>query len=146
MYTQYTYISAEYVIFLLLSIFISAASTIYGFGDLLGFHVNSLEARAPFKFTVFGMLATFLDTLLRAVFMAYMFSIVKFFPWLVLPIYFVLMMIAMCVRKKECSITKYEIFGISMSFVCSAAETEMTSYNLSSISKSLVKTGSMVKF
>ena len=120
-----------------LSIFISAASTIYGFGDLLGFHVNSREARAPFKFTVFGMLATCLDTLLRAVFMAYMFSIVKSFAWLVLPIYFVLMKIAMCLRKKECSITKYEIFGIIMSFVCSAAETEKTSYNLRPISKAV---------
>ena len=121
----------------IISISISAASAIYGFGDLLAFHVNDREARAPFKFTVFGMLATFLDTLLRAVFMAYMFSIVKFFAWLVLPIYFVLMMIAMCVRKKECSIAKYEIFGIIMSFGCSAAETEMTAYNLRPISKAV---------
>ena len=119
------------------SISISAASAIYGFGDLLAFHVNSREARAPFKFTIFGMLATSLDTLLRAVFMAYMFSIVKYFAWLVLPVYFVFMMMAMCVRKKKCSIDKYEIFGIIMSFGCSAAETEMTSYNLRPISKAV---------
>ena len=90
-----------------LSFFISAASTIYGFGDLLGFHVNSLEARAPLKFTIFGILAIIFDTLLRTIFMAYMFSIINHFTWLVLPIYFVLMMIAMCVKKKECSISKY---------------------------------------
>ena len=43
----------------------------------------------------------------------------------------------MCVRKKECSISKYEIFGIIMSFGCSAVETEKTSYNLMPISKAV---------
>ena len=47
------------------------------------------------------------------------------------------MMMAICVRKKKCSIDKYEIFGIIMSFGCSAAETEMTSYNLRPISKAV---------
>ena len=47
------------------------------------------------------------------------------------------MIMAICVRKKECSINKYEIFGIIMSFGCSAAETEMTAYNLRPISKAV---------
>ena len=62
-----------------ISISISAVSAVYGFGDLLAFHVNWNEARAPLSWTILGMLATVVDTLLRAIFMAYVFSIYKFF-------------------------------------------------------------------
>ena len=61
------------------SISVSAISAVYGFGDLLAFHVNMRIARAPLSWTVLGMLATAVDTLLRAIFMAYTFSIYKAF-------------------------------------------------------------------
>lgn len=86
------------------SISVSTASVIYGFGDILAFHVNGQEARAPLWNTFLGMLATFVDTLLRAFFMAYLFSIVKGFAWLVLPIYICLMLIGICLRKGRMSI------------------------------------------
>ena len=60
-----------------ISISISAVSAVYGFGDLLAFHVNNDEARAPLSWTILGMLATAVDTLLRAIFMAYTLSIYK---------------------------------------------------------------------
>ena len=59
------------------SISVSAISAVYGFGDLLAFHVYDDEARAPLSWTFIGMLATAVDTLLRAIFMAYTLSIYK---------------------------------------------------------------------
>ena len=42
------------------SISMSVASTVYGMGDLLAFHVfyDGYNCRAPFYLTVYGMLAT----------------------------------------------------------------------------------------
>ena len=117
------------------SISVSTASVIYGFGDLLAYHVNLHEARAPLLYTVLGMLATFTDTLLRAFFMAYLFSIFKGFAWLVLPTYICLMLIGICLRKGKMSIEKLDFFGTLTSFSCSAGETKHTSYNLRPISK-----------
>ena len=112
------------------SISVSAASAVYGMGDLLAFHVNYHAARAPFSLTICGMLATFVDTLLRAFFMAYTFSIVKAWGLLILPLYFGMMSIAICVRKKKLSINKYDLSGIIMSFGCSAVEDKKVDYNL----------------
>ena len=112
------------------SISVSAASAVYGMGDLLAFNVVDRKARAPFLLTVYGMFATFVDTLLRAFSMAYAFSIVKAWGLLILPIYFVIMSIAICVKKKKVSINKLDLFGIAMSFGCSAVESEEVDYNL----------------
>ena len=98
------------------SISVSAASAVYGMGDLLAFHVHDHEARAPFSWTVYGMLATVVDTLLRAFFMAYAFSIVKAWGLLILPLYFGIMSIAICMKKKKLSINKFDLAGIIMSF------------------------------
>ena len=107
------------------SISVSAASAVYGMGDLLAFHVHFEETkrntgfgncRTPFLLTIYGMLATGVDTLLRAFFMAYSFSIVKAWGLLILPIYFGIMSIAICVKKKKLSINKFDLSGIIMSF------------------------------
>ena len=119
----------------LVSISVSGISTIYGFGDILAFHANRNMARAPFSYTVLGMLATAVDTLLRAFFMAYTLSIVKGFALLLLPIYFGVMLIGICLRKRSMSIDKKDLFGALMSFGCSAAESYAIHYNLRPISK-----------
>jgi len=59
------------------SCFVSAASVVFGMGDMLAFLANDNEAGAPFVQTLLGMLATFIDTLFRAFFMAYLFCIFK---------------------------------------------------------------------
>ena len=75
-------------------------------------------------------MATGVDTLLRAFFMAYAFSIVKAWGLLILPIYFVIMSIPICVKKKKVSMNKFDLFGIVMSFGCSAVEDGRVDYNL----------------
>ena len=62
--------------------------------------------------------------------MAYAFSIVKAWGLLILPLYFGMMSIAICVKKKKLSINKFDLFGIMMSFGCSAVEDERVDYNL----------------
>ena len=61
--------------------------------------------------------------------MAYAFSIVKAWGLLILPLYFGIMSIAICVKKKKLSINKFDLFGIVMSFGCSAAESDHVDYN-----------------
>ena len=62
--------------------------------------------------------------------MAYAFSIVKAWGLLILPLYFVIMSIAICVKKKKVSINKLDLSGIVMSFGCSAVEDKRVDYNL----------------
>ena len=59
---------------------------------------------------------TGVDTLLRAFFLAYAFSIVKAWGLIILPLYFGIMSIAICMKKKKLSINKFDLAGIIMSF------------------------------
>ena len=61
----------------ILSCCISTVSVVKGFGDYLAFVVNDNQAGAPFKLTAWGMLASTLDSLFRAIFMAYVCTIIK---------------------------------------------------------------------
>ena len=61
----------------LLSCCISTISVVKGFGDYLAFVVNDYQAGAPLKLTALGMLASTLDSLFRAIFMAYACTIIK---------------------------------------------------------------------
>ena len=61
----------------ILSCCISTVSVVKGFGDYLAFVVNDNQAGAPLKLTAWGMLASTLDSLFRAIFMAYVCTIIK---------------------------------------------------------------------
>ena len=61
----------------ILSCCISTISVVQGFGDYLAFVVNDNQAGAPLKLTAWGMLASTLDSLFRAIFMAYVCTIIK---------------------------------------------------------------------
>ena len=81
------------------------------------------------------MLATAVDTLLRASFMAYSFTIFKQLAWILVPIYFGFMLIGICIRKRKLSINRFELFAALGSFGCSAGETERVNYKFRPISK-----------
>ena len=61
----------------ILSCCISTVSVVKGFGDYLAFIVNDNQAGAPLTLTAWGMLASTLDSLFRAIFMAYVCTIIK---------------------------------------------------------------------
>ena len=81
------------------------------------------------------MLATAVDTLLRASFMAYSFTIFKLLALVLVPIYFGFMLIGICIRKWKLSINRFELFAALGSFGCSARETEKVNYKFRPISK-----------
>ena len=111
-----------------LSCSISAASAVYGFGDMLAFFANDQDSGAPLILTVWGVLATAVDTMLRALFMSYLFSILKAFAFIILPIYFLLMYTWYFYKIER---THSRIDGILftlMSFGCSAVQQSTTTW------------------
>ena len=88
----------------IVSCIISAVSVLIGFGDRLSYIVNDKEAGAPLSVTGLGILATALDTLFRAIFLAYSFTIVKAYALLLVPTYILLMIIGVWIKKKSFSI------------------------------------------
>ena len=107
----------------------SAILSVYGFGDLLAFNVNRKRARAPAEWMVLGILTIAIDTLFRALFIAYCFAIFKWGALFLIPSYFGLMVIGICLKKKKCKIDPYDMFGTFMSFGCSGGETFSVNYN-----------------
>ena len=101
---------------------ISTVSVVFGFGDYLAYIVNHEEAGAPFIVSIWGVLANVIDSLFRAILMAYLLTIVKHYALFVVPVYAAFMLIAICVKKKELSINSADFFGTLMSFVCSPCE------------------------
>ena len=101
---------------------ISAVSVVYGFGDYLAYIVNFDEAGAPFIVSIWGALSNAIDSLFRAILIAYLLTIVKHYALLVVPVYIAFMLIAVCIKKKEISINSADFFGILMSFGCSPCE------------------------
>ena len=101
---------------------ISAVSVVYGFGDYLAYIVNYDKAGAPFIVSIWGVLANVIDSLFRAILMAYLLTIVKHYALLVVPVYVAFMLIAICIKKKELSIDSNDFFGTLMSFGCSPCE------------------------
>ena len=55
---------------------------------------------------VWGMLATVIDSMFRAIFLAYFLSIAQYFALVAIPVYVILMLITICIKKKEVSINK----------------------------------------
>ena len=101
---------------------ISTVSVVFGFGDYLAYVVNNEEAGALFIVSIWGVLANVIDSLFRAILIAYLLTIVKHYALLVVPIYVAFMFIAICIKKKELSINSDDFFGTLMSFGCSPCE------------------------
>ena len=81
------------------------------------------------------MLATVIDSMFRAIFLAYFLSIGKYFALVAIPVYVILMLVAICIKKKEVSINKDDLLGTLISFGSSAYESQKVKYNFRSISK-----------
>ena len=117
-----------------LSCSISAASAVYGFGDMLAFFANDQDSGAPLILTVWGVLATTVDTMLRALFMSYLFSIIKAFAFIILPIYFLLMYTwYLCKNQRTHSKIDGVLFTL-MSFGCSAVQQSTTAWSVKYVS------------
>ena len=84
---------------------------------------------------VWGMLATVIDSMFRAIFLAYFLSIAQYFALVVIPVYLILMLVAICIKKKEVLINKDDFLGTLISFGSSAYENHKVNYNFRSISK-----------
>ena len=101
---------------------ISTISVVYGFGDYLAYVVNNEEAGALFIVSIWGVLANVIDSLFRAILIAYLLTIVKHYALLVVPVYVAFMLIAICIKKKELMINSTDFFGTLLSFGCSPCE------------------------
>ena len=109
------------------STFLSFVCVTFAFGDFLAFNVNE---DSPFSKTVWAMFATIVDTLFRPLFIAYMLSIVKAYA-LIIPIgYFLLMLVAICIKKNRWSLSWIDFFYAALSFPCSALEHDDLEFTL----------------
>ena len=88
---------------------------------------------------VWGMLATVIDSMFRAIFLAYFLSIAQYFALVAIPIYVILMLITICIKKKEISINSADFFGTLMSFGCSPCEQSDFYYGGHKYEKRIVK-------
>ena len=110
----------------ILSTISSFVCVIFAFGDFLAFNVYDEDG--SFVYTILGMMSTIIDTLFRALFIAYMASIFKSYSLIVLATYFILMLITICIKKKKCSLKWQDTLGAAFSFPCSALEHSDTKY------------------
>ena len=101
----------------ILSTVSSFACVIFALGEFLVCNEDS-----PFVYTILGMMSTFIDTSLRALFIAYMASIIKSYSLIIPVTYFFLMLIAICIKKRKCSLNLIDLFNAAYSFPCSALE------------------------
>jgi len=119
----------------LVSTVISTVSVIYGFGDYLSYVVKNDQGGAPFSVTVWGALASCIDTVFRSIFLAYLLTIVKGYTLLIVPLYVGLMLIAICIKKGNCIIGSEDLRGALTSFGCSAHESQHVDYTFRPLSK-----------
>jgi len=104
------------------SCFISTFSVLYGFSELLAAFTHG--PNYPFTKTIFGMGALLLDTLLRALSMAYLMTFFKVYMLLMPFIYFLVMVPIIFIKHKKykCSGFWYCCLCAIISFGCSAFE------------------------
>merc|ERR1712062_501623 len=119
----------------LFSCAISAASAVYGFGDILAFDAFDGKVGAPITLTVYGMLATVTDTLFRALFTSYFMSIFKAYALLLPSIYALAFLILKHIVRRENSDTVGGIFVALTSFGCSAYGKRHFGENVRQVSK-----------
>ena len=104
----------------ILSFCFSLFSLMYGLGEILALNATNLDIDGNFIFTLWGVLATLVDTLLRCLFLSYVMSITKAYAFLILFLYVVLMVITLC-----CCVQKFDIrwfLRVLVSIPCSALE------------------------
>ena len=108
----------------------SFVCVIFAFGDFLAYNVYDEDG--SFVYTIFAMMSTFIDSLFRALFFAYLASVFKLYSLFILVSYFLMMLIAICIKKRKegkCSLKGQDIFGTMVSFPCSALEHSDTNYS-----------------
>ena len=67
--------------------------------------------------------------------MAYLLTIVKGYTLLIVPLYFSMMLIAICIKKRNCVIDSEDLRGALTSFGCSAHESGGVDYTFRPLSK-----------
>ena len=110
----------------MLSVFSSFICVIFAFGDFLAFNVD--EDATSLVNTLWGMLSTTIDTFFRALFIAYLLSIVKIYAMIVPTAYVLMVLIGICILKKKISLNGHDVFRSAISFPCSALEHNDTGY------------------
>ena len=102
---------------------ISALSVILGFSDFLVMYTHEV-VDIPITQKVLGMLSITIDTFLRAISIAYLMTFMKAYMLLLPLIYFVLMLIIICIKRKsyDCEKIVWSAVYTILSFVCSAWE------------------------
>ena len=105
----------------------SFVCVIFAFGDFLAYNVYGEDGL--FVYTIFAMMSTFIDSLFRALFFAYLASVFKLYSFIFLASYFLMMLIAICIKKRKCSLQIQDVFGTMVSFPCSALEHSDTNYS-----------------
>ena len=104
----------------IISVVISLFSLVYGMGDLLAWVRKG--PNADFISTVWGALSVMIDAVLRSLFLTYIFSITKWYAFLVVPLYMFIMFITICISKKTVSVNIVEFLSSLFSFPCSCFE------------------------
>ena len=104
----------------IISVVISLFSLVYGMGDLLAWVRKG--PNADFISIVWGALSVMIDAVLRSLFLTYIFSITKWYAFLVVPLYIFIMFITICISKKTVSVNIVEFLSSLFSFPCSCFE------------------------
>ena len=81
------------------------------------------------------MLVTMVDSLFRAIFMAYAFSIFKMYAIIVPVIYVFFMFFGICLKKGNVRLNPRDLFGVLISFGCSGNEAKNVEYTYRGLSK-----------
>ena len=110
----------------ILSMVSSFLCVIFAFGDFLAFNVY--EKDAPFVYTIWGILSTAVDTFFRALFVAYLLSIFKFYAMIVPMVYVGLILIGICIKKKKWFLDRHDLFRSAISVPSSTLEHDDTGY------------------
>ena len=71
----------------------------------------------------------------RSIFLAYLLTIVKGYTLLIVPLYVCLMLVAICIKKRNCIIDSKDLLGALTSFGCSAHESQHVDYTFRPLSK-----------
>ena len=103
----------------------SFVCVIFAFGDFLAYNVYDEDGL--FVYTIFAMISTFIDSLFRALFIAYMASVLKLYSLIIPVSYFLLMLITIWIKRRKW-FNMQDVFGAMISFPCSALEHSDTNY------------------
>ena len=110
----------------ILSMVSSFLCVLFAYGDFLAFNVY--ENDAPFAYTIWGILSTTVDTFFRALFVAYLLSIFKFYAMIIPMAYIGVVLIGICIKKKKCFLDQHDLFRSAISFPSSALEHDDIGY------------------